>query len=200
VSRHTATLRPLAEELLEAEQLARLNRLVSTNRPEHHEVEALDLSIGGPSLGRLSCGEQGRFHPDDATLFRPLQYCHMCLIKASRGDDFEWFTRIMVHMSSLHIEVLVKAIGETPRLPLGPALRQSLLKRRINDDISWRQLDTLREVNNDAKHALNPESDAHLFSPEDSLLAYVVCRKLALRLYPVAKVVTDPSVFAKPCN
>jgi hypothetical protein len=123
----------------------------------------------------------------------------MCLVKAARGDDFEWFTRMMVHMSSLHIEILVKAIDETPRLPLGAALRRGLLKRRINDDILWGQIDALREVYNDAKHALNPKSDAHLFSLEDALLAYFVCRKLALRLYPVAKLVTDPSVFAEPC-
>jgi hypothetical protein len=102
-------------------------------------------------------------------------------------------------MSSLHIEVLVKAIGETPWLPLGAALRRSLLKRKINDDNLWRQLDAVRQVNNDAKHALNSESDAHLFSPEDALLAYFVCRKLALRLYPVAKLVTDLGAFEVPC-
>jgi hypothetical protein len=124
----------------------------------------------------------------------------MYLVKAARGDDFEWFTRGMVHMSSLHIEVLVKAIGETPWLPLGAALRRELLKRRINDDILWRQMDRLREVNNDAKHALNPDIDAHLFSQEDALLAYFVCRRLALGLYPLAKLVTVPDAFAEPCS
>lgn len=101
-------------------------------------------------------------------------------------------------MSSVHIEGLIKNIGNIFHLPLGAALRNTIVKRKV-DPILWRQLDTFTRVYNDAKHNFSHEKDTHMFSVEDAVLSYFVCRKLGTKLYPLAKLVTDIKIFDREC-
>jgi hypothetical protein len=38
-----------------------------------------------------------------------------------------------------------------------------------------------------------------MFSVEDALLSYFVCRKLGMKLYPLAKLATDIKIFESNC-
>jgi hypothetical protein len=102
-------------------------------------------------------------------------------------------------MSSLHIEGLIKNIGNVFHLPLGAALRNVIVKRKV-DPILWGQLDAFTHVYNDAKHNFGHEKDTHMFSIEDAVLSYFVCRKLGVRLYPLARLATDIKIFDKECE
>ena len=102
-------------------------------------------------------------------------------------------------MSSLHIESLIKRIGNISNLPLGQALRKAVVRRRI-DPVTWGQIDRYTRIYNDAKHNLRHQKDSHMFSVEGALLAYFVCRKLGAKLYPLANLITDLSVFEVNCG
>jgi hypothetical protein len=67
------------------------------------------------------------------------------------GTKPEWLARPLVHYSSLHIESLVKRIGNVPHLPLGQALGKAPAKRKI-DPVTWEQINKYTRVYNDAKH------------------------------------------------
>jgi hypothetical protein len=118
---------------------------------------------------------------------------------ANWEDDAEWLARDLVEMASAHIEALIKNIGNVIHLPLGKALRNATVKRKI-DSKTWKHIDTFTHIYNDAKHNFSHHKDTHLFSVEDALLSYFVCRKLGMRLYPLANLVTDVKIFEKECD
>jgi hypothetical protein len=99
-------------------------------------------------------------------------------------------------MSSLHLEALVKRIGGAKYLPLGQALRNIIAKQKIDPTI-WNQLDRYTRIYNAAKHCFEHDKDTHMFSVEDALLAYFVCRALGLKLYHLANLATDLNKFRR---
>jgi hypothetical protein len=102
-------------------------------------------------------------------------------------------------MSSLHIESLIKNIGNIFHLPLGAALRNAIVKRKL-DATTWKQIEAFTHIYNDAKHNFSQDKDTHLFSIEDAILAYFICRKLGWKLYPLANLATDIKIFEKECE
>jgi hypothetical protein len=93
----------------------------------------------------------------------------------------------------------VKRIGRVWRLPLGQALRETVVKAKL-DPVTWQQLSKYTHIYNDAKHKFDYSKDTHLFSVEDALLAYFVSRQLGRKLYPLADLETDLGVFDVDCG
>jgi len=202
MEKHTETLRRLVAELFTADEQNRLKTLVAPKIPSAEAVIVYDESLGGPSITRLNCNNTGRYAGEDRDIFRPLQYCAMDFLKdqgADWKDDAEWLARDLVEMSSLHIESLIKNIGSVFHLPLGAALRNAIVKNKV-DSTTWKQIDTFTHIYNDAKHNFSHAKDTHMFSVEDALLSYFVCRKLGAKLYPLANLATDIKIFDKECD
>ena len=199
---HTEVLWQLVAELFTDDEQKRLKVLVSPKIPSAKAVIAYDDSLDGPSITRLNCNNTGRYAVEDRDIFRPLQYCAMNFRIENIPDwknDPEWHTRDLIEMSSDHIESLVKNIGEVFRLPLGAALRTAIVKRKV-DSTTWAQIERFTHIYNDAKHNFSHAKDTHMFSVEDALLSYFVCRKLGAKLYPLAKLATDIKIFEKECD
>lgn len=201
---HTETLRALVAELYARDDADTLHSLASGPTFDHAALAAFDLHVGGPSVvtlvdrrlggGTLGIPQHGvgRYERADRDVFRPLQYAGVYFTK--NATEIEWLTRAIVEASSGHVEALVKRIGRTPRLPLGAALR-SLRGRSAMDPETEDLVARFVPVYNDAKHAFDHDMDTHRFSVEDAVLAYFVCRRLGERLYPLARLATDLSIF-----
>jgi hypothetical protein len=199
---HTETLWKLTNGLFTAEEARQIQWLIETEPLDLNLLIAVDEAFGGPSVSHMNCGREGRYEVSDRDIFRPLQYCGMyfkAFVSKVKLDDPLWLTRDVVEMSSLHIEGLIKNIGSIARLPLGTALHKAIVRQRVEPD-TWQQIDTFTHIYNDAKHNFSHEKDTHMFSIEDALLSYFVCRKLGLKLYPLAKLSTDIRIFDTECE
>lgn len=142
-------------------------------------------------MGQVSSGTRGNYSLEDRDIFRPIQYCSVYFAKMAEDADGDWFSREVIHMASLHIESLVLRIGLAHRIPLGRAIHAKVFKGKV-DRRTWMLLDRFRHIYNDAKHNVSQPKDAHLFSQEDAVLAYVVCRRLGIELRPlVTSLCTD---------
>ena len=202
MERHTEILWQLVDELFAEDEKNRLRSLLVSNIPDAEAVIAYDDSLSGPSITRLNCNNTGRYAIDDRDIFRPLQYCAMNFRLEQRPDwknDPEWHTRDLIEMSSDHIESLIKNIGGVFHLPLGAALRNAIVKKKVNST-TWTQIEMFTHIYNDAKHNFSQPKDTHLFSVEDALLSYFVCRKLGMKLYSIANLATDVRIFEKECD
>lgn len=199
---HTEVLWRLAAELFDEDEQNRLRALVEPTVPDAEMVIAFDEGLGGPSIRRLSYHNTGRYEIEDRDIFRPLQYCAMNFLVDQKPDwksDAEWHTRDLIEMSSDHIESLIKNIGHVLHLPLGAALRNAIVKRKV-DPTTWKQIEAFTHIYNDSKHNFSQPKDTHMFSIEDALLAYFVCRRLASKLYPLANLATHMKIFEKECD
>ncbi|MHB9129923.1 MAG: hypothetical protein ACYDBB_02400 [Armatimonadota bacterium] len=194
MGQHTTALWNLGTELFTADMQAELRSITAASCPTLPDVITLDMHLGGPSFTTVNQGNTGRYAGPDRDVFRPFQYCtaHFERMLGDEGD--EWVSRDIVEMSSLHLEALVKRIGSAMGLPLGQALRKAIAKRRI-DPTTWSQLDRYTRIYNAAKHCFDHDKDTHMFSVEDALLAYFVCRVLGAQLYHLANLATDLRVF-----
>ena len=199
MKQHTQTLRQLIIELFTEDQQKRIQMLVDSELPNIEAVISFDDSLEGPSISRINCQNLGRYKTKDRYIFRPLQYCGMHFMHTQRSNDAKWHTRDFLEMSSLHIEALIKNIGGFLNLPLGMALHKAIVKAKV-DLVTWKQIETYTHVYNDAKHNFSHKKDTHMFSVEDALLAYFVCRKLAVKLYPLAKLATNMKIFDIECD
>src|SRR5512144_855749 len=135
MERHAETLRRLVSELFTEEEQIRLGELLTRKIPDANSIIGYDESLDGPSITRLNCHNTGRYAVEDRDIFRPLQYCARDFLKdkgADWEDDAEWLARDLVEMSSLHIESLIKNIGGVFRFPLGRALQEAVVKRKVN--------------------------------------------------------------------
>lgn len=115
---YTPTLWQLITELVPAQDLTTLQAVAQASPFEYDALVTFDQRLGGPSMGVLSANGHGRYDVADRDVFRPLQYCSMCL----RTDHTtrEWTARETVHMTGLHLESLVKRVGSVgPLLMLG---------------------------------------------------------------------------------
>ena len=192
---HSDCLRRLAAELLDPTSLGQLQRVAYARPLNLKQLVDLDRRIGGPGFSTISRNGTGQYEIADREVFRPLQYCGMEFRAGIETDDLEWRARDIVEMSSLHIEALIKRIGGLAGLPLGALLSQAVVKRRLDPD-TWEKARRFTSVYNDAKHNFGHTKDTHLFSVPDAVFAYVVCRKLALSLYPLARLKTSLAALA----
>lgn len=202
MKKHTDILWQLAKELFATEEVSQIRLLAGTTPLHLKHLITFDNMVEGPSLSRINCGQTGRYEISDRDIFRPFQYCGMyfkAMVSKESIDDPLWLTRDIVEMSSLHIEGLIKNIGSIARLPLGMALRNAIVKQKVDSE-TWKQLNTFTHVYNDAKHNFSHEKDTHMFSVEDAILSYFVCRKLGSKLYPLANLATDIKIFEKECD
>jgi hypothetical protein len=193
---HPDELSQLAEELFDEVELVRMRQAAQTQPLDVAQVLAFDASLGGPSMIAIEKCGHGRYTMADREIFRPLQYCSMHFEGIYVGDRPEWQARNIVMYSSLHIEGLVKRIGDFLSLPLGMALRRPIAKSRI-DPVVWEKLDRYTRVYNASKHDFTQEKDTHLFSLKDAVLAYFVCRRLGCKLYPIAALSTDLALLER---
>ncbi len=194
---HTTTLWVLVRQILPPTEVETLRELLS--RPfDFAELAAFDEAVGGPNIATMNCGESGRYDVTDRDVFRPLQYCIYYFTLADHYGDLDWRTRHIVHMSSLHVECLVKRIGKLGPLPLGAALGKAIVKAKV-DPATWSLISEFVAVYNASKHDMDQPKDTHMFSAEDAVLAYVLCRRLGMRLYPLANLSTDLKIFDSRC-
>lgn len=188
---HTEALRELAEELLTPAQIERLDEIIAAHPLDFDALFAFDVALGWGSMGHVSTGNTGNYAIEDRDVFRPIQYCEMHFAKMSKdADAAAWWSRHVIHMASLHIESLVQRIGLVNRLPLGRAIQEKVFRAKV-DGVTWKRLDRFRHIYNDAKHNVSHPKDTHLFSQEDALLAYIVCRMMGMALHPLANLSTD---------
>ncbi len=199
---HTETLLRLVKELFAPEEAKQLRLLTETMPLNLDQLTAFDEKLVGPSISRINCERSGRYEIPDRDIFRPLQYCGMyfkAMVSKENIDDPLWLTRDIVEMSSLHIEGLIKNIGNVFHLPLGAALRNAIVKKKV-DPTTWNQIDGFTHIYNDAKHNFSHAKDTHMFSLEDAIMSYFVCRNLGVKLYPLARLATDIRIFDKECE
>lgn len=199
---HTQTLWHLATELFAPEEVSQIRLLTETEPFNFEQMISFDESLGGPGISHINCERSGRYEIADRDIFRPLQYCGSYFkIMFSKDEKVEtaWLTRDIVEMSSSHIEGLIKRIGNILKLPLGAALRNKIVKQKV-DAVTWCQIETYTHIYNSAKHDFSQDKDTHMFSVEDATLAYLVCRKLGAKLYPLADLATDIKIFEKKCD
>ncbi len=202
MEKHIAILNQLVTELFSEDEQIRLQDLVANEIPDAESVLTYDDGIAGPSIRRLNCIGAGRYAVEDRDIFRPLQYCAMNFRVENSPDwknDPIWHARDLVENSSLHIESLIKNIGRVFHFPLGKALRNTIVRAKL-DNQTWTQIDRFTQIYNDAKHNFSHEKDTHMFAVKDALLSYFVCRKLGLKLYPLTNLVTDIRRYDQECG
>ncbi len=198
---HTQILQRLLKELFTPEEIEQIKQLAKIEPFNLDALLAFDERLGGPGISHINCQNSGRYAIADRDIFRPLQYCgtYFTVMISESNEAGYWLTRDIVEMSSLHIEGLVKRIGKVPFLPLGMALRKKIVKRKVNLVI-WKQIETYTHIYNSAKHDFSQDKDTHMFSLEDAILAYFICRQLGMRLYPLANLVTDITLLEQKCD
>lgn len=204
---YTANLWALAEELLSRGELDDL-RGVASNRPlDYARLVLFDQSLGGSGIHNVSRGNSGAYAIEDRDVFRPLQYCSMIFDQPETG--LRWSTREVVHMCGLHLEELVERVANGRKLTLGRGLEQAVVKEVLGPE-GLRRTKRFLAPYNDAKHNFRPYHDAgfedeegdaeadhdgHLFTVEDAVVAYAVSRRLALPLYPHARLESPRSLW-----
>lgn len=199
MANYSVSLEQLASELFEASTLVDLQSIKQQKPLPIHQFVAFDSRVGGPGFFNVDCYGHGRYEVEDRDIFRPLQYCRVYFEMIARESQAEWLTREVVHMSSLHIENLVKRIGRVQRMPLGKVLREIVVKRKLAP-VLWDQIVRYTAMYNASKHDVDQPKDTHLFSTGDAILAYTICRKFAVSLYPHVTLKTDLAVFDKECD
>ena len=178
---HTETLWRLANQLYLEVMVAEIRELTQTDPFDYVWLETFDRRLGGPCISMLTGKDRhGRYASEDREIFRPLQYCAMYLEHSHR----ELLARATVHMSGLHLESLLKRIGQIGRIPLGQAIGHQLIRHKL-DPITLEQMKGFKDIYNAAKHDVDQSKDTHLFSVADAVLAYLIARQLGMRLYPL---------------
>lgn len=122
-------------------------------------------------------GWTGNYDIVDRPIYRPIQYVEAYFT----WENFEWLTRDIVEMACLHIESCLKRYcRDRSRRMFGKLL--SGKEGRTLPTKLWNWLDQVRQyLYNPAKHYI-PECEDHLFSKEEAIASYFICRKLGLEL------------------
>lgn len=184
-------------------------RALAASRPiEFSVLLAFDSSLGGPGMHNVNRGRTGAYAPNDRDVFRPYQYCWMYFRLPE--DRLVWLTREIVHMCGLHLEALVGRVARGHKLTLGRGLRNPAVRKALGSE-GLERVGRFLAAYNASKHDLSPGSrdvggtgtDAqlgdgsggHLFSVEDAVVAYAVCRRLAAPLYHHARLETPRSLW-----
>ncbi len=196
---HTKVLWELAEALLSEAELEYVKVLVERRPLDYALLIEFDQMLGGPGISNVDCFGFGRYAIPDRDIFRPLQYLDTYFAMVAEESRAEWLTRELIHLSSLHIENLVKRMSRKSRLPLGALLRESTVRSKIDTDL-WTRITVFTRIYNDSKHNVSHPKDTHLFSIADTVIAYAVCRRFAQLLYPHVRLTTDFATFERPCE
>jgi len=191
---YTSALWRLTDDVFTSAHAELIRNLLSTDRLRLDELVIIDRGIGGPSLDQLDDTGSGRYDPSDRDVFRPLQYLKSYFVMLEEGRTVDWLAREMVHMSALHLETLVKRAGRLGPLPLGTALGKVRVRNQLGDVLVG-QVSQVVQIYNAAKHHVDHPMDTHLFSVEDGILSYLVCRKLGSRLIPLCALNTPAGTF-----
>lgn len=194
---HTTILWNLIQQILPPAEIENLRELV-TCRFDLSRLATFDEAMGGPSITTMNCNNSGRYDIADRDVFRPLQYCMAYFDVGTRDADLDWRTRDIIQMSSLHIESLIKRVGKIGSLPLGAALGKAVVRTKV-DSLTYSVINQFVAIYNASKHDVSQPKDTHMFSVEDAVLAYVLCRRLGMRLYPLASLLTDLTIFDSRC-
>jgi len=111
--------------------------------------------------------------------FRKSVWVEECLTREREG--FEWLTRNIVDMACLHVESCLKRYcGQSNKKMFGSLLNSK--EGRTLPTKLWGWLDQVRQcLYNPAKHLI-PESEGHLFSEQEAIASYFICRKLGVEL------------------
>lgn len=122
-------------------------------------------------------GYTGDYEIKDRPIFRPIQYIEAYFT----WDNFAWLTRDIVRMACLHVESCLKRYcGKNGNEMFGNLLFSS--EGRAIPEKLWDWLDRVRkQMYNLAKHHI-PRKQQHLFSKEDAICSYFICRKLGWEL------------------
>jgi len=194
MTRFNTELWELAEKHFNSAELLQMRLVVDSKPLNFDDFVDFDATLGGACMSNVTGPHgSGRYDLSDREVFRPLQYCAMYFNREQDMAEVEFFARNVVQMSGLHIESLLNRVGGFVGFTLGRALRDWRIRRRI-DRVTWTHIDKFRGIYNAAKHAVDHDKDTHLFSVEDSVLAYFVSRSLGEVLYPLAGMQTS---FAK---
>jgi len=127
-------------------------------------------------------GWTGNYDIVDRPIYRPIQYVEAYFT----WDNFEWLSRDIVEMACLHVESCLKRYcGRNDRKMFGKLLSSE--EGRTLPSKLWNWLDQIRQyLYNPAKHYI-PEYEGHLFSSEEAIASYFICRKLGLELLQLIK-------------
>jgi hypothetical protein len=127
-------------------------------------------------------GFTGDYELGDRPIYRPFQYVEAYF----SWDNFEWLTRDIVRMACLHVESCLKRYCKR----YGTEMFGNLLNSEAGKTLPrklWTWLDLIRvEFYNTSKHHITKSED-HLFSKEDAISVYFICRKLGYELLSLAK-------------
>lgn len=146
-----------------------------------------DKRIPGKGIHNIDkLNEEGVWTGDydiaDRSIFRPIQYVEAYFT----WDNFEWLARDTVEMACLHVESCLKRYcGRNDRKMFGKLLSSE--EGKTLPSKLWNWLDQIRQyLYNPAKHYI-PEREGHLFSSEEAIASYFICRKLGLELLQLIK-------------
>jgi hypothetical protein len=198
---HLTALAGVAVELFSQDEWRRLALIASASPLDVDALRQFDDSFPGPSLSRIADNRPNapgtlgiprygitRCEVEDRAIFKPLHYCMVDFV-SGEVEEIEWRTRDIVEHSGAHLEGVLKRIGHVAFLPFGDILLRRL-KPEI-DNVTLDQLQRFKIVHNDAKHRYDHALGTHMFSVQESVLAYVAARRLGWKLYPIAKLKTN---------
>jgi hypothetical protein len=165
--------------------------------------ELIELDKNIPGLGQHNVNKQvdkdtltGVYDIEDRPIFRGIQYFGMHL----NPEHPEWYTRMLVSDCCLHVEnSLKRKTGIRGRLSIGMILDK--ITRGIAIDNST--FDSLRLLNravyNKSKHTIEKiDMDSHMFSIEDAIAIYFICRTLGASLLKGLGLVTEKGLIIFP--
>ena len=147
----------------------------------------LELDRRIPGLGQHNINKKiaeghftGVYCIEDRPIFRGIQYVGMHL----DTQNPEWFTRMIVIESCYHIESSLKRKTNIEgRLSIGMILDRIGPNSPLSTDL-YNTLGLLnRMVYNKAKHTIEDiDMDSHMFSIDEAIAIYLVCRILGSKL------------------
>jgi len=188
-----STMRPEIEELMQLvgiESWRNQIKVISHELPRDFNramTALLELDSKIPGLGQHNVNKQaadghltGVYCIEDRPIFRGIQYVGMHL----DTENPEWYTRMIVSESCYHIEnSLKKKTGIRGRLSVGMILDRIEANSPLDSEL-YNALRLLnRMIYNKAKHTIEDiDMDSHMFSIEDAIAVYLICRVLGARL------------------
>lgn len=203
---YTAEIMSLLAEMYSDADVLAIRAMSKGGAFDRDAFKRFDQRLGGPSVLTIADPDRasgtlnipghgsGRYTIGDRGIFRPLQYCAAYL--ENDDETLQRSTRSLIRDASAHIEALLKRVDGpgAMRRTLGALLRsESIIK--VVDRTTHAQALRFSRINNAAKHEYDHEKDTHMFSLEDALASYFICRRIALRLYPLARLTTNMAVF-----
>ena len=187
---HEDQLALIAHTYFSDEEINYIYKISTT--PDFQEILDFDRSLGGIGLFNINKERTGRYHVEDRDLFRPLQYIYMNI--ENRYSDLSWYTRNIIHMCGLHLEAILKRYTGKLNFPLGKILFNEKLTKNFNQKLLT-ELCVIAKLFNAAKHDVSRHKDEHLFSIADAMFCYFITRQLAIQLFPLVKLNTNPEVW-----